>query len=198
MIDPDRITNFSRTDDELEEFILFCAAVAGHNAHTTAKALESFLSKQAAYQTPFQYIISCLAEGVMLDVLLASHRFGCYRKLAKAFAELSLSGLNLRTCTPEELETIHGIGPKTSRFFILHSRPDQNNIAVLDRHILKYLGDLGVSVPKSTPNKKKYKELERIFVNHAREKGVDIATLDLEIWRQNRTLPSDSNGEVND
>lgn len=43
MIDPKNITNFDRTDNELEEFALFAIAVAGKSAKTIAPALDRTL-----------------------------------------------------------------------------------------------------------------------------------------------------------
>lgn len=57
-------------------------------------------------------------------------------------------------------------------------------IACLDTHVLKYLGELGHDVPKTTPTGKKYRELEKAFIEHCDEVGKDIATLDLEVWNR--------------
>lgn len=91
----------------------------------------------------------------------------------------------LRVCTVEDLENIKGIGAKTARFFIMHSRPNQR-IAVLDTHILHWLRDQGVAAPKTTPSKgsKKYKDLELTFLTLADKLGEDPAILDLRIWNE--------------
>ena len=83
---------------------------------------------------------------------------------------------------PEELEEIHGIGPKTSRFFIMWTRPGAN-YAALDTHILKWLALRGHKVPKSTPSGKKYKEIEKIFLREAAELGMSPQELDTIIWK---------------
>lgn len=118
--------------------------------------------------------------GALLRVLRAV-RAGQYRRLALAFR--GVVKLNLRSCTVDDLEAVHGIGPKTARMFLLHSRPKQW-YAVLDTHILHWLKAEGVpNVPKSTPpTGKTYRRLESDFLARCDHMGVDPATLDLRIW----------------
>ena len=42
-IDPYNITNFNRTEGELQLFLLFCIVVAGKTAYIQAEKLEQFL-----------------------------------------------------------------------------------------------------------------------------------------------------------
>ena len=93
--------------------------------------------------------------------------------------------MDLKTCTVEDLELIKGIGPKTARCFLIHSRPNQQ-LAGLDIHALRYLADQGYQVPKTTPTGKKYKEIEGWFIKEANKAGKDVATFDLEIWNKYR------------
>ena len=71
---------------------------------------------------------------------------------------------------------------KTSRCFIVHSRPEVKYVG-LDTHILKFIKDLGYNVPKSTPSsKKKYLEIESLFLNLVKDVNLPIASVDLLIW----------------
>jgi len=110
---------------------------------------------------------------------------GCYNHKAKAFRELLASKIDLKTCDVDDLERIAGIGPKTSRCFLLHSRPNQT-YAGLDRHVLRYMRDQGFSVPKSTPTGAKYKKIEQEFIKIANKLGKSTSELDLEIWNKYR------------
>ena len=85
----------------------------------------------------------------------------------------------------DELVRVKGIGPKTARFFVMHSRRDQK-VATLDVHILKWLREQGVErVPSQTPqNEVAYKRLEEKFLKLAKGLGKDPAELDLEIWKK--------------
>ena len=167
MIDPTNITNFNRNEIELQEFFLFCAVVAGKTAVVQAKKLDDFLAPgRVRSMTPFEYI-SHLSEKGDLVHMLCDVRLGQYNRLSEIF-ELC-TDLDLPNVTIDELEAIPGIGPKTSRFFMLHSRPNQR-IAVLDTHILAWLGEQypQITVPKATPQStSRYKELEDLYLMEA-------------------------------
>lgn len=204
-VDPFNITKYERTEAELEEFLLFCVAVCGHQASSTSKALDKFLSYKLEHDSPFNHVRRILdrpmepfnGEGPAeygirifnnwrkIKRALGEAGIGCKTKVGRSFWELVYSGLNLRTCTVEDLEKIYGIGMKTSRFFIMHSRKDINNVAVLDVHVLRWLAGLGYKVPRSTPaSKSQYLKLEKIFLTHAHQSGKSVAEFDLEIWKK--------------
>ncbi len=196
MVDPQNITSFHRSDEEIEEFAVFCVLVAGKNANTIAKRLEdlkhyllifNIMSSGRVLNGIYNYVrLHSVAE---LAILLRHTGIGCYTTKAATLYTLSelvnLYPNFLRVCSVEDLESIYGIGAKTSRFFLLHSRPNQR-LAVLDRHVLTYLNscNLDIYVPKSTPPKgsKKYKELENIFIEKAQSQGMTAAEFDLALW----------------
>jgi thermostable 8-oxoguanine DNA glycosylase len=92
---------------------------------------------------------------------------------------------DLQTVTLNRLLQIPGIGLKTARFFLSHSREDFDE-PMLDTHILRFLRDQGYSdAPKSTPtNENTYYYFANIFKNIARQLGKSVTDLDLEIWKQ--------------
>jgi len=190
MVLPKKITNYNRTMEELEEFLLFAILVAGKKAHHTAHKLERFLKSQNLFGvkdfSPFDYI-AFLISGGCLEQILRQWRIGQYHRVVGAFTEiLRFRGEKIKNVTAEELESIPGIGPKTARFFVLHSQPGKD-CAVLDTHILSWMRELGIPAPKSTPTGKKYRELEQKFLKLAREKNMSAAELDLEIWKLRST-----------
>jgi len=82
--------------------------------------------------------------------------------------------------------SIHGVGPKTARFFLVHSRPDQEYV-ILDTHVLAWLKEKGVDVPKSTPSGESYLRIEKVALCLFRAyfgKSLDLAAIDLLIWRK--------------
>ena len=161
--------------------MLFAIVVAGKNATQQAKKLEEFLTYAPSF-SPFEKIAFMNLEE-SLENRLRLCKIGQYTRIAKAFD--SVRKMNLKTCTVEDLEAIPGIGPKTSRFFLLHTRPNQE-IAVLDTWILKYLKNVGYNAPKSTPIGKKYLELEQNFLFEARKNNMKPADFDIYIWRNFR------------
>jgi thermostable 8-oxoguanine DNA glycosylase len=185
MITPDKITNYNRTQAELEEFLMFSIMVAGKKANQTAKKLDSFLSSMNSFNfkgSPFEFIEHLDKKNLLLPTI-TFHKIGQYNRIQKAFEGILQFKGKLNSVKVSELESIKGIGPKTARFFVLHSRKN-TKLAVLDTHILHWLRDHGVDAPVSTPNTKKYLPLERKFLWYAAVYGITPAELDLQIWNQ--------------
>lgn len=195
MIDPQNVTNYHRTPEQLEEFILFCVLVAGKNARTTANNLDKLLRRISTvyshckinHNSPFALLWTVRNE---LNIVLKEHGFGCYNikadtiiELITIFTEDVFGDMpNLATCTVWDLEKIKGIGRKTSRYFILHTRA-RANVAALDTHILKYLRDNGYLAPLATPQSNKYYYWEQIFLKLV-PPNMTVAEFDLDIWNR--------------
>ena len=178
LVDPDKITEYGSSDSELELRILWWVCAAGKNGTTAARCLQSLLTKwEALGRSPFAIVrnIPNLAQE------MKESGIGCYSNKSKTFIQLANSGLDLKTCIVDDLESIYGIGPKTARCFLIHSRPNQR-LAGLDTHVLKYLREQGIDAPTSTPTGKKYWELEKQFLALADKAGKSVADFDLEIW----------------
>jgi thermostable 8-oxoguanine DNA glycosylase len=180
MIKPTAITDFNRSDYELQEFLLFCVCVAGKSSEQQAKKLDLFLIGLIG-ELPFNKIINANMIGHLVDAL-TQVKMGQYTRISKAFIAIAYSQLDLKTCTVEQLEAIPGIGPKTARFFLLHSRPNQE-YAVLDTHILSWMRARGWKAPKATPCQPLYGKLEVAFLAECVYSGLSPATLDLMVWK---------------
>lgn len=178
MVNPAQISNYGMTQEQLEEFLLFAIAVAGKNADTTARALERFLALGDDVG-PFQAIRNMGPLRLMHN--LKKSRIGMYGKLIRAFPSVATGLFDLKTVLPVQLERVHGIGPKTARFFVLHTQ-ESARYAVLDTHILKWLRVKGYLAPKTTPTGRRYAELEKSFLKEADTMGTNPAELDLAIW----------------
>ena len=191
LIDPYNITNFNRTKNELEEFLLFCIVVAGKTAYIQAQKLQDFLTSVNArlmmpeHINPFQTIKSADHHGILLQEIQKA-KLGQYKKIHSAFKYISEHKIDLSKTTPEELEQIPGVGMKSSRFFLLHSDINWNNdIAILDTHILKFIKEnIDVNAPKSTPTiKVTYKYWEDLFLYWCECRNKNVADFDLEVWK---------------
>lgn len=181
MIDPTDITDFKRTKAQLEELLLNAISFAGKNARQQAKKMHELFSYDE--RSPFESIRRWKKKGV-LEKKLKEVRIGKYSLLMKSFSELALSEIDLRRCSVEELEEFPGIGAKTARLFILHSRKGKEH-AVIDTHMLKEMRLLKMTTLRSTPAGKKYAELENKLLRHLKKKGVkDFAEYDLSVWKK--------------
>lgn len=192
MIDPINITRFHQSQSQLEETLLFWICAAGKNGVTSARCLDNLLSAWRVvlgdlYLAPFEIIKEIDKRGILVDEL-KRYGIGCYHVKANYFRSLIAANLNLKKCTVEELEAVKGIGPKTARCFLIHSRKNQP-YAGLDTHVLKFLRDKGHEVPASTPTGGKYKELEQIFLKYVKDSGKSVAEFDLEVWNDYRNRP---------
>jgi thermostable 8-oxoguanine DNA glycosylase len=182
MINPTTITNYNRTQSELEEFLLFSIMVAGKSAKQTALKLNQFLNMREDCETPLEFVDNLVHNGE-LDNAMKVCRLGQYGRLGSAFRGIVKLRNRLHEASVDVLESIKGIGPKTARFFVLHSREGASH-AVLDTHILKWLKLHGENAPKSTPSGKKYAMLEQAFLTYAWKYEMQPADLDLHIWKQ--------------
>lgn len=166
---------------ELQSRLIYSLIVAGKSADFANNALERWYSGRQSGELPLDFAKRLISEDKLEDSLRKA-RTGNYGKLVRAISLLTQADLNLQTCQPEDLEKIPGFGPKTSRFFILWTRPDAN-FAALDVHILRWLRAQGYDAPKTTPQSgKKYAELEQCFLKEARNRRKTPRELDFEIW----------------
>ncbi len=188
LIDPELVTHFNRSPRELLVFWLFALFVRGKSANVQAQKLYKFIEREDCLDGDV-YNLTLIGQR-KIDDLLRRVKAGQYVTLSRAIDETMLClqryPFYLRHATVAELEEISGVGPKTARFFVMHSRRDAN-VAALDVHILRFI-DLStdIPVPTTTPTGKKYAELEKIFLDIATLEGVKPADMDLAIWRASR------------
>lgn len=178
IIEPTKITDYSRSDAELEAFWIFCIMVAGRNSDFAAKKVGDMLRDKPP---PFEFFQSMMPNGVRN--YLEVHKVGQYNRINRAIVE-SLK-LDLRTCSLKDLVSVHGVGFKTACFFLLHSRKG-SEVCVLDTHILRYLRENGFALaPKTSPQKiKDYEAWGEIWatVRKKRFPHLSAADADLLVW----------------
>ena len=212
MIDPTNMTEYGASKHRLEEIILFSLLAANNNAVTAAKGLDRLLNQLREELRiirttgPFLLIrtwfrcqkgMDLWPKGItehdfdLMSKLIGKRLKACgigkYTRKGRGLVELVHKRLNLRTCSQTDLETVYNIGFKTSRFFILHTRPEANTVdnVALDTHMMSYLQDKGHDVPDNTPGtEKEYKRAAKLFFNHAKESGRSLADFDLMIWNE--------------
>ncbi len=79
----------------------------------------------------------------------------------------------------EQLVKLKGLGYKEASHFLRNV--GRKDVAIADRHILRWLESRGFEVPKTlTP--RKYLEIERTLRNVAERQGLSLAELDLKVW----------------
>lgn len=190
-IDPYNITDYDRSDKDLELFLLFCIVVAGKTAYIQADKLDLFLISirdrlmMPENISPFQIIKSADQHGILLQEIQKA-KLGQYTKIYKAFKYISDNKFDLKNTTTDDLEKIPGVGMKSSRFFLLHSDTTyKDRIAILDTHILKFIKEnIDDRAPKSTPTiRVTYKYWEDLFLYWCQCNNKNVADFDLDIWK---------------
>lgn len=184
MIDASNITDYNLDYTGLEKRIIFWILAAGKNGTRAANItnnMVNFWEKDYPGITPFSALF--LYDMKETEELCRYFKTGCHSHKAKSLYQICRSDLDLKTCSAEDLEKIYGIGMKTARCFIIHSR-ENAKYAGLDTHMLKHLKSLGYDVPKSTPSRKKYLTLEQIVIKLSEEAGKSVAKYDLDIWNK--------------
>lgn len=172
----------------LQHKLVYAMVVAGKSARFANAACNRFFRALPVGTTPLAWI-HAMAEGELASRLREA-RTGKYEKLTQGLQELADANLDLRKCKPADLERIHGIGPKTSRFWIMWTRPDAQ-YATLDVHILRWLREQGHDAPKQTPSSRKaYARLEKTFLTEADKRGKTPRELDSEIWEASASAPN--------
>lgn len=189
MIYAEDITKYDCTVPELEERLMFWVAVAGKNANTQAHKLDAFLelmrdgSRATRVMSPFGLLRRTLAVDKTLVLHMRAVGLGKYSLMERAYTMLARSGWDLRTVSVETLQTVPGIGPKTARCFVLHSRAGAR-VAGLDRHVMRYLSAKGYAKSDGTPgNPKEYARLEQCFLAECDKYGMSPADFDLMLWK---------------
>ena len=211
-IDPLNITDFERNDFSLQSFFLFAVAVAGKPSGITAEKINSMVElfmeswvENPAYQEghldvpdgPLKHLIDLTTECIWWDDISPAGRnlrhikLGKYKqwdKLLEWFGfEVRDANYFLRTATLEQLLEIPGVGDKTARFFLLHSRRGEE-VVPLDTHILKFVGKTFSDCPKITPRGRAYnfweERAKRLFKREIETNNYSsFAEVDLAIWK---------------
>lgn len=219
-IDPHNITDFHRDSNNKELFLIFAIAVAGKSSDVTARKINRMFNvdkdcmpaelPELVTETmrwsatlvctylkdgvsPFG-VLKGLVDNKILGSFLELHSIGQYHRIGKAYDQISRTrgGIHvINQVTVDDLVKYDGIGPKTARFFMLHSFPNCN-YAVLDTHILRHIAEyvelsLGLirkfQVPRTTPQiESEYKFWETFFLGMCNQAGRSTAEYDLATW----------------
>ena len=217
MIDPKNVDYRRNVDPYItEEFWLYSFLVAGKTSSTIAPRLDGMLmdlprraERKLIYpkkHNPFARISILFRDDIFTYneavQYLKEWGFGQQKRTLRFFKQTlelytSKQGSGIEYYPVEywslkEIESIYGVGLKTSRFFLMNTR-DNVRVAAIDTHILKYLKDKNViseDVPLVTPtNKSTYEAYERLFIELADKRNMNIRDFDQQIWNHYSSKP---------
>lgn len=170
------------TDEELFRELVFCLLTPQSKAKTCWKAVQRLNRKcMIAEGEPCQ--IQEELFGVRFNRRKAEYICSARRTFSSRSLRTTLSEFNSPFEAREWLvENVLGLGYKEASHFLRNIGLGEN-LAILDRHILKNLVLLGVirDVP-STLSRKTYLEIERKMTEFSKEAGIQMDKLDLLLW----------------
>lgn len=126
MIDPNKITDYTRDAWDMEEFLIFSICVADKRAERIATSVDKLLALPWCDPT-FGYLHSikkyCRNQGVeRFAKVLHDCSITPHNQKADFLYSAARANLDLFTCSFEDLIGIKGVSHKTAHFFLTHSR----------------------------------------------------------------------------
>lgn len=172
------------SEKDLFAELCFCLLTPQSKAKTCWRAIEKLKSNGKLYEGSQQEVLTWLA-GVRFNVNKSSYIMEA-RKLFHDGSDFTLREKLAKD--PKEarkwlVANVKGMGLKEASHFLRNI--GYENLAILDRHILKHLHGNGIieEIPKSlTP--KVYFDIEEKFHRFAQETGIPMDHLDLLWWSQ--------------
>ena len=180
-----RLKDFKNLSEE-EQFreFMFCLLTPQSNAQRCWNAVEE-LSK-----------LKQLNEDSIFNILKTRTRFHITKTKRLLEAKNSwekiksqLNNKNIKELRQFVAETVNGYGLKEASHFLRNIGKSNNQIAILDRHILRNLQKNNIIKEPKVKNKKAYKEIENAFLDFADKLEIPADELDLLWWSQ-------ENGEI--
>ncbi len=175
-----RLEEFRQLPQEnYREELLFCLLTPQSNAYKcweaveqlkklnrpTSKKIKSILRKKTRFHNnKTRYIIKALKEWELIHAALVNN-----------------NRRELRNWLAQE---VNGLGLKELAHFLRNIGKSENQLAILDRHILKNLKELKVIDNEKIKSKKNYFDAEQRVLAFAKSLQIPLDELDLLLWSQ--------------
>ncbi|MFH1711137.1 MAG: N-glycosylase/DNA lyase [Nanoarchaeota archaeon] len=173
-----KLNEFSQLKDKKHfQELLFCILTPQSNAEKCWQAV--------------QELEKCnMEERKVKDCLKTKTRF--YKNKTKYLLEANQNWSKIKERLIEEnplelrnwlSENVKGLGLKESSHFLRNIGKSKNELAILDRHILRQLEKLGVIDKETALNRKTYLEVEQKMKNFSKQVNIPLDHLDLLFWK---------------
>lgn len=177
---------YQNADDvTLLEELVFCIFTAGASARMGLRCIEKV-----------RPMLLNGSEEEILNAITGAHRYARERsryiihtrEYLRHHCNLKMRSKLLSLKDPQECRDfwaanpgIKGIGYKEASHFLRNI--GYTGYAILDKHILRSLHELGIfSDPKPPTTKKKYLEMEKVMQEFAKQIGINFDELDILLW----------------
>lgn len=182
-------SNWEKGNKKIFAELVFCLCTPQSNALKCDEAVKLIEKKKCLLKARRAQIKKCLRGSVRFhntkteNVLKARELFSRNRKLEiKNILKEHEIEENPRKTREWLVKNVKGFGFKEASHF-LRNIGFYENIAILDRHILKNLKRLGIikKIPKNL-NKKNYYLIEKKLIEFCNKNGIKPEELDLALW----------------
>ncbi len=171
------------TESQFKEF-MFCLLTPQSNAQRCWRAVEE-ISK-----------LNYVSENSVRDILKKRTRFHNIKakriiKAREMWESIKpiLSNPDRKSLRNEIIKKVDGYGLKEASHFLRNIGKSDNQIAILDRHILRNLKKINIIEQEKIKSYKHYLEVEQKFIEFANKSKIPADELDMLWWSQ-------ENGEI--
>ncbi len=185
-----RLNSFKNLSEEqqFKEF-LFCLLTPQSNAQRCWQAVEELSQLQQLSENSIKQILSTKTRfhhTKTKRILEAKNTYKKIQPLLNTKNKNNESKLELRNSIAK---TVNGYGLKEASHFLRNIGHSDNQIAILDRHIIKNLYKNKIIKQQKIKSQKHYLEIEKLYLNFANQVKIPPDELDLLWW-------SEENGEI--
>jgi len=176
----------NESDERIFAELSFCICTPQSKATTAWNAIVALMKNGLLYRGDVEEIIPFLnvvrfGQNKSKYIVEARKKFTVDNKIQiKEFVQSFIDPIELREWLAENVK---GLGMKESSHFIRNIGRSENQLAILDVHILKNLKEYGVveKIPE-TLSKKEYLKIENKMKEFSKQIGVPIDELDMLFW----------------
>lgn len=165
-----------KEEDYLYE-LLFCLLTPQSNAKKCWQAVEEIKQKSTLTEVKLAGILKNKTRFHNNKAFYIMQALGSWDKIKPALS--NPDRLELRNSLAEN---VAGLGLKEASHFLRNIGKSNNQLAILDRHILRNLKALNVIQNDKIKNKKDYFEKEKQFIEFSKSISIPIDCLDLLFW----------------
>jgi N-glycosylase/DNA lyase len=170
------------SDEDLFRELVFCLLTPQSKARTCWKAVQR-LERKCMISSGEPTVIQEELVGVRFNQRKADYICRARLMFCERSLRATLAGFASPAVAREWLvENVMGLGYKEASHFLRNIGLGED-LAILDRHILKNLVLLGViDLVPSSPTKRIYQEIEKKMAAFSKKAGIPMGQLDLLLW----------------
>jgi len=175
-----RINEFkSLNENEYIKEMVFCLLTPQSNAKKCWQATEEIFNIKDKTRTNLKKI---LKGKTRFHNNKAEYVYEALKKWDEIKEKIRLHDSNIVELRNYLADNIKGYGLKEASHFLRNIGKSNNQIAILDRHILNSLKSLNIIKNCKIKNKKDYFEIEKKFIEFSNKINIPIDELDLLFW----------------